>query len=78
MLMRAVAIEGQSALMFLRAAWRFSSLNALLASTSRTASQSGLLKAWFMACTAASAPAFWPAQSWRETANEPRLCPKCS
>lgn len=68
-LMRAIAIDGQRALMFLRATWRFSELKGLLASISRTASQSCFLKAWFMACTAASVPVFWPAQSCREPAT---------
>ena len=67
-LIRAVAMGEHRALTFLSAAWRFRELKALLASTNRTASHSLSLKARFMACIAASVPAFWPAQSWREPA----------
>ena len=63
-----MAIDGQMTLTFLRATWRFNELNALLASTSKTALLSGSLKAWFIACTAASVPAFWLPQSWNEPA----------
>ena len=44
-------MDGQRALMFCRATWRFSELKALLALTSN-ASQCCSLKALFMACTA--------------------------
>ena len=54
-----LAMGGHRALTFLSAARE---LKALLAST---ASHSLSMKARFMACIAASVPAFWPAQSWR-------------
>jgi len=50
--------------MLWRAALRLSELKALFASTKSTASVSGAWKMLRMACTAASQPPSWPAQSW--------------
>ena len=55
--MRIVARGGHKLLIFSKAAWGFRELNALLASTNRTASNSSAEKAKFMACIAALIPA---------------------
>ena len=54
---------GQGGLMLWRATLLLRELNALLASTSRTASVSSSSSAVFIASTAASIPAICPAQS---------------
>ena len=66
--MRMVEMDGQRTLTFLSAVWPFRELNALLASTKSAAFSSLELNARFIAWTAASVPAVWPAQSWVEPA----------
>ena len=53
---------GQRMDILCRAAWRFTQLNALVASTKSAASQSLSSNIFFIACTAASEPADCPAQ----------------
>ena len=60
------AITGQRTLMLYNTATLLSTLNALEASMSNTASVSSASNTLCIACIAASLPAFWPAHSWSE------------
>ena len=58
-------MEGQRWWMFCRAALLFRELKAFVASTRITASVSGAVNSWHIACTAASQPDGCPAHTWR-------------
>ena len=55
--------------MFCRAALLFRELKAFVASTRITASISGVVNSWHIACTAASQPDRCPAHNWRGPAG---------